>query len=80
MLFPGHAKLHTLEVGAHFRVVGLEQDGVHELIRLTMGSAYVRSTSTTLREFETRGGDLKRFQVPSGGFHVSRETLVKEVK
>ena len=74
-----HVKLHTLEVGAHFRVTGLEKDGVHELLKLTMGSAYVRSTTTTLREFETQAGDLKRFQVPSGGFHVSRETLVEEI-
>ena len=75
----GHVRLHTLEVGAHFRVTGLEEDGVHELLKLTMGSAYVRSTTTALREFETRGDDLRRFQVPSGGFHVSRETLVEEI-
>ena len=73
--------LHTLAPGDIFHVVGLENDGTFELLRISDGSAYVRSTARkTRRAFETyTGTEVKAFTVPSDGYNISRNTsIVKE--
>lgn len=75
---PRHAKLHTLKVGARFQVVGLEEDGVLELLRVSQLSAYVRPTVKVLREFDARM-DSVSFESPSNGYNISPNTIVVEV-
>ena len=73
-----HVKLHTLRVGDCFRVVGLEEDGVLELMRVSHLSAYVRPTAKVRREFEA-GMDSISFESPSNGYNISVNTVVVEV-
>ena len=72
--------LHTLAPGDIFHVVGLENDGTFELLRISDGSAYVRSTAhKTRRAFETyTGAEVKAFTVPSDGYNISRNTSIVE--
>ncbi len=74
--------LHTLAPGDIFRIVGLENDGTFELLRISDGSAYVRNTARKTRKaFETyAGAEVKAFTVPSDGYNISRNTsVVKEL-
>lgn len=72
--------LHTLAPGDIFRVVGLKDDGTFELLRISDGSTYVRSTARKTRKaFETYTGVEVTFTVPSDGYNISRNTsVVKE--
>lgn len=70
--------LHVLSPGDIFYVVGLEQDGTFELLRISDGSAYIRNTARKTRKaFETyTGKEVKAFTVPSDGYNISRNTSV----
>lgn len=67
-----------LKPGTLFRVVGLEGEGLVELLRVSDGSCYVRSAKRTVRQgFETYKGDVvKPFEVPADGYNISRATPV----
>lgn len=67
-----------LEPGTLFRVVGLEGEGLVELLRVSDGSCYVRSAKRRLRGgFETYDGkSVKAFEVPADGYNISRATSV----
>ena len=70
--------LHTLAPGDIFYIVGLENDGTFELLRISNGSAYIRSTARKTRKaFETyAGAEVKAFTVPADGHNISRNTSV----
>ena len=70
--------LHTLAPGDTFHITGLEDDGTFELLRISNGSAYVRSTARKIRKaFETyTGAEIKAFTVPADGYNISRNTSV----
>jgi hypothetical protein len=72
---------HHLTLGDIFYIVGLEADGMFELLRISDGSAYVRSTARKTRKaFETyAGAEVKAFTAPADGYNISRNTsVVKE--